>query len=60
MRVEGCLDRRCAVGWDGGVATDTVTDVFEEHRPVLTGVAYRMLGRVADAEDVVQDAWLRW
>jgi RNA polymerase sigma-70 factor (ECF subfamily) len=42
------------------VATDTATDVFEEHRPVLTGVAYRMLGRVADAEDVVQEAWLRW
>jgi RNA polymerase sigma-70 factor (ECF subfamily) len=42
------------------VTTDTVTDVFEEHRPVLMGVAYRMLGRVADAEDVVQDAWLRW
>ncbi|WP_405739790.1 RNA polymerase sigma-70 factor [Streptomyces sp. NBC_00028] len=39
---------------------DTVTDVFEEHRPVLLGVAYRMLGRVADAEDVVQEAWLRW
>ncbi|MFF3561161.1 RNA polymerase sigma factor SigJ [Streptomyces sp. NPDC002574] len=34
--------------------------VFEEHRPVLTGVAYRMLGRFADAEDVVQEAWLRW
>lgn len=42
------------------MATDTATDVFEEHRPVLMGVAYRMLGRVADAEDVVQDAWLRW
>ncbi|MEU1281455.1 RNA polymerase sigma-70 factor [Streptomyces sp. NPDC005805] len=42
------------------MATDTVTHVFEEHRPVLTGVAYRMLGRVADAEDVVQEAWLRW
>jgi len=42
------------------VATDTAIDVFEEHRPVLMGVAYRMLGRVADAEDVVQDAWLRW
>lgn len=42
------------------MATDTVTEVFEEHRPVLTGVAYRMLGRVADAEDVVQEAWLRW
>ncbi|MGW7578505.1 RNA polymerase sigma-70 factor [Streptomyces sp. NPDC054765] len=40
-------------------ATD-LTEVFEEHRPVLFGVAYRMLGRVADAEDVVQDAWLRW
>ncbi|MFI8536953.1 RNA polymerase sigma-70 factor [Streptomyces aquilus] len=42
------------------MSTDTVTDVFEEHRPVLLGVAYRMLGRVADAEDVVQEAWLRW
>jgi RNA polymerase sigma-70 factor (ECF subfamily) len=42
------------------VATETTTDVFQEHRPMLTGVAYRMLGRVADAEDVVQEAWLRW
>nr|WP_206441016.1 RNA polymerase sigma-70 factor [Streptomyces scabichelini] len=48
------------VGWDGAVATDIATEVFEEHRPVLMGVAYRMLGRVADAEDVVQEAWLRW
>ncbi|MFE0172009.1 RNA polymerase sigma-70 factor [Streptomyces sp. NPDC059002] len=42
------------------MATDSMTDVFEEHRSVLMGVAYRMLGRVVDAEDVVQDAWLRW
>ncbi|UUU20491.1 RNA polymerase sigma-70 factor [Streptomyces sp. DSM 40750] len=42
------------------MTTDIATDVFEEHRPVLMGVAYRMLGRVADAEDVVQEAWLRW
>ncbi|MFJ5265379.1 RNA polymerase sigma-70 factor [Streptomyces sp. NPDC088387] len=42
------------------MSTETVTDVFQEHRPVLIGVAYRMLGRVADAEDVVQDAWIRW
>ncbi|MGC5566455.1 RNA polymerase sigma-70 factor [Streptomyces sp. FR-108] len=42
------------------MATDTVTEVFEEHRSVLMGVAYRMLGRVADAEDIVQEAWLRW
>jgi RNA polymerase sigma-70 factor (ECF subfamily) len=42
------------------VTTETATDLFEAHRPVLLGVAYRMLGRVADAEDVVQEAWLRW
>ncbi|MGW3730645.1 RNA polymerase sigma-70 factor [Streptomyces sp. NPDC000851] len=42
------------------MTTDTATEVFEEHRAVLLGVAYRMLGRVADAEDVVQEAWLRW
>ncbi|MET8344570.1 RNA polymerase sigma-70 factor [Streptomyces microflavus] len=42
------------------MTADTATAVFEEHRPLLAGVAYRMLGRVADAEDVVQEAWLRW
>ena len=36
------------------------TRVFDEHRELLIGVAYRVLGRVADAEDVVQEAWLRW
>ncbi|CAL9457987.1 ECF RNA polymerase sigma factor SigJ [Nocardiopsis dassonvillei] len=34
--------------------------VFEAHRPVLTGVAYRILGTASDAEDVVQEAWPRW
>ena len=33
---------------------------FERERTRLRGLAYRMLGSVADAEDVVQDAWLRW
>jgi RNA polymerase sigma-70 factor (ECF subfamily) len=33
---------------------------FEPHRRYLRGVAYRMLGSVAEAEDVVQDAFLRW
>lgn len=42
------------------IPTDTLTEHFEEHRPMLLGVAYRMLGRAADAEDVVQEAWLRW
>src|SRR5690606_22025753 len=39
--------------------TDSV-QVFERYRQRLYGIAYRMLGAVADAEDVVQDAWLRW
>lgn len=33
---------------------------FEEQRGLLLGVAYHILGSVADAEDAVQDAWLRW
>ncbi|MET3666959.1 sigma-70 family RNA polymerase sigma factor [Caulobacter sp. 1776] len=34
--------------------------IFEERRGAMTGLAYRMLGSRAEAEDVVQDAWLRW
>jgi RNA polymerase sigma-70 factor (ECF subfamily) len=34
--------------------------IFEERRGAMTGLAYRMLGSRADAEDVVQDAWIRW
>jgi len=37
-----------------------LTDAFEVQRPRLTRLAYRMLGSVAEAEDAVQDAWLRW
>jgi len=40
--------------------TDSALAVFEEHRPALFGIAYQMLGSVADAEDVLQDAWLKW
>ncbi|MGH8877860.1 MAG: RNA polymerase sigma factor SigJ, partial [Stackebrandtia sp.] len=38
----------------------TATELFEQHRRLLFSVAYRMLGSTADAEDVVQDSWLRW
>lgn len=33
---------------------------FNEHRGLLFSIAYRMLGTVADAEDVLQDAFIRW
>ncbi len=36
------------------------TTVFEEHRGRMFGIAYRMLGSATEAEDIVQDAWLRW
>jgi len=51
--------------WTGGETTlraaapMTEPDVFEAHRPLLFSIAYRMLGSASDAEDVVQDAWLR-
>ena len=41
-------------------ATRSHDDVFTEHRALLFTVAYEMLGSAADAEDVVQDSWLRW
>jgi RNA polymerase sigma-70 factor, ECF subfamily len=40
--------------------TLTPTATFEEQRRRLMGVSYRILGSIADAEDVVQEAWLRW
>jgi RNA polymerase sigma-70 factor (ECF subfamily) len=40
--------------------TDELAREFAEHRRALVGAAYRIVGTVADAEDVVQEAWLRW
>lgn len=39
---------------------DCATDLFETQRPVLLRLGYRMLGTHAEAEDVVQEAWVRW
>ena len=46
-------------GDPGGCPQDAAR-VFEEHRGLLVSVAYRVLGSVTDAEDAVQEAWLRW
>lgn len=46
---------------DHRATTDSTSiDPFVEHRRLLFGTAYQMLGSVADTEDVLQDAWLKW
>ncbi|HEY0596924.1 RNA polymerase sigma factor SigJ, partial [Sphingopyxis sp.] len=47
-------------GIPGAVDAADAATSFDPLRPLLTRVAYRMLGSVADAEDVVQDAFIRW
>ncbi len=39
--------------------SELLADRFEEHRGRLRAVAYRMLGSLSEADDAVQDAWLR-
>ena len=39
---------------------DAHTELFQQNHSRLLGLAYRMLGSRADAEDVLHDAWLRW
>ncbi len=45
---------------DGADALDQATSAFLSVRSRLFGIAYRMLGTAAEAEDIVQEAWLRW
>ena len=44
----------------GGDRMDCATEAFAAHRNLLFTVAYEMLGSAADAEDVLQETWLRW
>ena len=44
----------------GGGRMDSPTEAFVAHRNLLFTVAYEMLGSAADAEDVLQETWLRW
>jgi RNA polymerase sigma-70 factor (ECF subfamily) len=45
---------------DDGESPDPATEAFVAHRNLLFTVAYEMLGSAADAEDVLQETWLRW
>jgi RNA polymerase sigma-70 factor (ECF subfamily) len=49
-----------AVDDPSGAGIESAVGAFNESRPRLFGIAYRMLGSVAEAEDIVQEAWLRW
>ena len=40
-------------------ANESLAESFEAHRPHLRGVAYRILGSLSDADDALQQAWLR-
>ncbi|MEV4360269.1 RNA polymerase sigma-70 factor [Nonomuraea sp. NPDC049625] len=44
----------------GDMSPDAATEAFLTHRNLLFTVAYEMLGSAADAEDVLQETWLRW
>src|SRR6478672_11236857 len=52
MPTKGCdMDERDDLDW--------LAAQFEEHRPQLRTIAYRMLGSISDSDDAVQEAWLR-
>ncbi|MGW0479377.1 RNA polymerase sigma-70 factor [Nonomuraea sp. NPDC003214] len=55
------MSGRTAAGRPGGPdRVEPATEVFVAHRNLLFTVAYEMLGSAADAEDVLQETWLRW
>ncbi|MEW2551644.1 RNA polymerase sigma factor SigJ [Streptomyces zhihengii] len=62
---DGAREPGTAAGRDGArepgtaAAPDVLAERFEEHRPQLRAVAYRMLGSLSEADDAVQEAWLR-
>ncbi|MGI5133988.1 sigma factor-like helix-turn-helix DNA-binding protein [Streptomyces sp. CA-106110] len=49
-----------ALGMSDAVMLGEATRQFDEVRPKLVEVAYRMIGSVAEAEDIVQEVWFRW
>jgi RNA polymerase sigma-70 factor, ECF subfamily len=56
IRLDGMMDGAYALI----ESMDASADIFNAHRPRLFGIAYRMLGSRADAEDILQETYLRW
>jgi RNA polymerase sigma-70 factor (ECF subfamily) len=56
--IDRTTDRGTSIAPDGDAGS--ATDAFVAHRNLLFTVAYQMLGSAADAEDVLQETWLRW
>ncbi|MFB9834760.1 sigma factor, partial [Actinoallomurus acaciae] len=54
------MSERDTTGSTDGGRTDSATEGFVAHRNLLFTVAYEMLGSAADAEDVLQETWLKW
>jgi RNA polymerase sigma-70 factor (ECF subfamily) len=52
------MEARMSISPAGSTTSDA--DPFQQCRGRLFGIAYRMLGTVADAEDILQDVWIRW
>ena len=63
VRAQDQLTASSAIAPEGTAAEDHADDglsAFLRARPRLFGIAYRMLGSAAEAEDIVQDVWVRW
>lgn len=60
MSFETAADRIVSTSDGSPVLTRHGVELFDRHRSLLFGVAYRMLGNAADAEDMLQETFLRW
>jgi RNA polymerase sigma-70 factor (TIGR02957 family) len=60
MVTDSPVDVEVAAADDDNTSLEQAVTVFESVRPRLFGIAYRMLGSAAEAEDLVQEVWLRW
>ena len=60
MTASGAPEPGCSEPGEPGQGLEVAAAVFTEFRPQLFGIVYRMLGSAVEAEDVLQDTWIRW